>query len=217
MAGTAVLAEDQVLLREGIARILAGAGFEVVAQVGDAEDLVRRALGHRPDLVVTDIQMPPNAGADGLQAAIEIRRRLPGTGVIVLSQFLEERYVLDLVGDNACGVGYLLKDHVGQVEEFVRAVRQVAAGGSALDPDVVAVMLGRRRADDPLADLSPRERDVLRLMAEGKSNAGISEALFLSAGTVEKHITSIFGKLGLPEARAEHRRVLAVLRLLRAT
>src|SRR5689334_411638 len=212
---TVVLAEDQVLLREGIARILEGAGYEVVAQAGDAEDLLRKVTGHKPDLVITDIQMPPHAGADGLQAAIGIRRRLPGTGVIVLSQFVEERYVLDLVGDEASGVGYLLRDHVGRVDEFVQAVRRVAGGGSALDPDVVAVMLGRRRRDDPLADLSPRERDVLDLMAQGKSNAGIGEALFLSAGTVEKHITSIFAKLGLPDDRAEHRRVLAVLRLLR--
>jgi DNA-binding NarL/FixJ family response regulator len=189
---TVVLAEDQVLLREGIARILAGAGFDVLAQAGDAEDLMRKAAGHKPDLVITDIQMPPHAGADGLQAAIEIRRRLPGTGVVVLSQFLEERYVLDLVGDEAGGVGYLLKDHVGRVDEFVQAVRRVADGGSALDPD------------------------VLELMAQGKSNAGIGAALFLSAGTVEKHITSIFAKLGLPEDRAEHRRVLAVLQLLRA-
>jgi DNA-binding NarL/FixJ family response regulator len=212
----AVVAEDQVLLREGVVRILERAGVEVVAQAGDAEDLLRKASAHRPDVVVTDIQMPPGRADDGLRAALEVRRRLPGTGVLVLSQFLEERYALDLLGDDAAGVGYLLKDHIGQVDAFVDAVRRVAAGGSALDPAVVAAMVGRRRRDDPLAELSAREREVLELMAQGKSNAGIGEALVISPATVEKHVTSIFSKLRLDADAAEHRRVHAVLALLKA-
>ena len=212
-----VVAEDQVLLREGIVRILEGAGLEVVAQAGDADDLLRKASAHRPDVVITDIQMPPGRADDGLRAALEIRRRLPGVGVLVLSQFLEEQYVLDLLGDDAAGVGYLLKDHVGQIDAFVDAVRRVAAGGSALDPDVVAAMVGRRRRADPLAELSAREREVLELMAQGKSNAGIASALVISPATVEKHVTNIFAKLRLDGDAAEHRRVLAVLALLKAT
>jgi DNA-binding NarL/FixJ family response regulator len=211
-----VIAEDQVLLREGIVRILEGAGMEVVAQTGDAEDLVRRAAAHRPDVVITDIQMPPGGGDDGLRAALTLRKRFPEMGVLVLSQFLEERYVFDLLGDDASGVGYLLKDHVGQVELFTDAIRRVAAGGSALDPQVVSTMLGRVRRQDPLADLTAREREVLELMAQGKSNAGIGEALFISPATVEKHATHIFAKLRLDTSEAEHRRVLAVLALLKA-
>jgi len=211
-----VVGEDQVLLREGIVRILEGAGMEVAGQAGDAEDLLRKAAAHRPDVVVTDIQMPPGNADDGLRAAMEVRRTLPGTAVLVLSQFLEERYVLDLVGDDPTRVGYLLKDRVGQVEAFTDAVRRVAAGGSALDPAVVGAMLGRRRADDPLHALSTRERDVLELMAQGRSNAGIGAVLHIAPATVEKHVTSIFAKLGLEPDQAEHRRVLAVLTLLRS-
>jgi DNA-binding NarL/FixJ family response regulator len=209
-----VIGEDDVLLREGIARILAEAGFEVAAMAGDAEDLLRKALAHKPDVTVTDVQMPPGRTDDGLRAAIELRRLRPDSGVLVLSQFYEEGYALDLIGDSAEGVGYLLKERVGDVEAFVDAVARVAAGGSALDPEIVGRMLGRRRRESPVDRLSPRERDVLGSMAEGKSNQGIAAALFISEAAVEKHVTSIFHKLGLGPTPTEHRRVRAVLTYL---
>jgi len=209
-----VIGEDDVLLREGIARLLIEAGFDVVAQAGDAQDLLRKGLAHRPSVVIADVNMPPGHGDDGLRAAIEVRRQRPETGVLVLSQFYEERYALDLIGDRADGVGYLLKERVGDVESFVDAVIRVAGGGSALDPEVVGRMLGRRQRDSVVDRLSPRERDVLAAMAEGKSNRGIAEALLVSQAAVEKHVTSIFHKLGLDPADTEHRRVLAVLAYL---
>jgi DNA-binding NarL/FixJ family response regulator len=214
-AARVVIGEDDVLLREGVARLLAEAGFDVVAQAGDATDLVRKVLAHRPDVAVVDIQMPPGRGDDGLRAALELRSRLPGVGVLVLSQHYEEEYALDLIGDNAEGVGYLLKERVGDVEAFTDAVGRVAAGGSALDPEVVGRMLGRRRRHGPLDDLSPREREVLSHLAEGKSNTGIAEALTVTNAAVEKHITTIFQKLGLDASPAGHRRVLATLAFLR--
>jgi DNA-binding NarL/FixJ family response regulator len=186
-----------------------------VAQAGDADDLLRKALAHRPDVAVIDVQMPPRHEDDGLVVALELRRRLPGMGVLVLSQFYEESYALDLIGERAEGVGYLLKERVGDVAAFVDAVGRVAAGGSALDAQVVTRMLGRRRHDDPLDELTPRERDVLAAMAEGKSNVGIAEALTVSEAAVEKHVTSIFRKLGIGPATTEHRRVHAVLTYVR--
>jgi DNA-binding NarL/FixJ family response regulator len=210
-----VIGEDDVLLREGMARLLTEAGFEVAAQAGDAEDLLRRALAHRPDVAVVDVQMPPERQDDGLRAALELRRRYPDTGILLLSQFYEETYALDLIGDRAEGVGYLLKERVGDVDAFIDAVRRVAAGGSALDPEVVARMMGRRRADAPLDALSAREREVLASMAEGKSNRGIAAALVVTEAAVEKHVTSIFQKLELGPTSTEHRRVLAVLTYLR--
>ena len=206
-----VIGEDQPLVREGIVHVLEENSFEVVGVAEDAEDLVRKAGAQRPDVVVTDIQMPPRGEDDGLRAAQAIRAAQPGVGVLVLSQFLEAQYALDLIGDRAEGVGYLLKDRVGEIAGFVDAVRRVAHGGSALDPDVVQTMVGRARAEDPLGDLSPRERDVLALMAEGRSNRGIAEQLVVTVAAVERHVTSIFGKLGLDPAPEQHRRVLAVL------
>ena len=211
-----LVAEDQALLRAGLVGILERCGIDVVAQAADATDLLRKARAHMPDVVVTDVQMPPDHTDDGLRAAVQIRQELPDTGVLVLSQFLEESYALDLVGDNAAGVGYLLKDRVGDVATFIESVRRVAAGGSALDPRVVASMLGRRRKDDPLDSLSPRERDVLSHMAEGLSNQGIAEALHVTPAAVEKHVTGIFSKLDLGQEPTAHRRVLAVLKVLRA-
>jgi DNA-binding NarL/FixJ family response regulator len=210
-----VIGEDDVLLREGMVRLLAEAGFDVVAQAGDADDLLRKGLAHRPDVAVVDVQMPPRRVDDGLVAAMELRRRLPGTGILVLSQYYEESYALDLIGDRAEGVGYLLKERVGDVAAFVDAVQRVAAGGSALDPQVVGRMLGRRRSGGPLDDLTPRERDVLTAMAEGKSNLGIAETLVVSEAAVEKHVTHIFQKLGIGQTTTEHRRVLAVLTFMR--
>jgi DNA-binding NarL/FixJ family response regulator len=212
-----VVAEDDVLMREGIVRLLGEAGFEVVAQAGDADALLRKALAHKPDVVVADVQMPPGHGDDGLRAALELRRQRPETGVLVLSQFYEEQYALELIGDRPEGVGYLLKERVGDVDAFTDAVSRVAAGGSALDPEVVGRMLGRRRADGPLDRLSPRERDVLAAMAEGKSNQGIAQALVVTEAAVEKHVTGIFHKLELGQEPTEHRRVLAVLTYLRGT
>ena len=211
-----VVADDSVLLREGIVRLLEESGFDVVGQAGDAVDLVRKVSAHKPDVAVVDIRMPPTNTDDGLRAALEIRGRLPEIGVLVLSQYVEESYALDLVGDSAGGVGYLLKDRVADVERFVDAVKRVAEGGSALDPEVVSQLLGRARRNDPLAAISPREREVLELMAEGRSNAAIAEQLVITERAVEKHVTSIFGKLGLAPAPADHRRVLAVLTYLRA-
>jgi DNA-binding NarL/FixJ family response regulator len=210
-----VIGEDDVLLREGITRLLTEAGLEVVAQAGDAKDLLRKALAHRPSVVIADVNMPPGHADDGLRAVIELRRQRPETGVLVLSQYYEEQYALELIGERAEGVGYLLKERVGDVESFIDAVARVARGGSALDPEVVGRMLGRRQRDRPLDRLSPREHDVLATMAEGKSNHGIGQALLVSQAAVEKHVTSIFHKLQLDPAQTEHRRVLAVLAYLR--
>ena len=211
-----VLAEDDVLLRAGIARLLADEGLDVVAQAGDAEELVRKTLAHRPDVAIVDVQMPPRHEDDGLVAALELRRRLPSTGVLVLSQFNEADLAEQLIGEHAAGVGYLLKERVGEVSAFVEAIERVAAGGSALDPTVVSRMLGRHRHDDPLDALTPRERTVLAAMAEGKSNAGIAGSLHISAASVEKHVTAIFRKLGLAAEPSEHRRVHAVLTFVRS-
>ena len=211
-----VVADDSVLLREGIVRLLEESGFDVVAQAGDAEDLVRKVSAHRPDVAIVDIRMPPTNTDDGLRAALEIRGRLPGTGVLVLSQYVEESYALDLVGDSAGGVGYLLKDRVADIERFIDSVRRVGEGGSALDPEVVSQLLGRSRRDDPLAALTPRERQVMELMAEGRSNNAIAEQLVITERAVEKHVTSIFVKLDLAPTAEDHRRVLAVLTYLRA-
>ena len=210
-----VIGEDDVLFREGIARLLAEAGFDVVGQAGDAEAFLRKALAHKPDVAVVDIQMPPGRSNDGLRAALELRERLPGTGILVLSQYYEEQYALDLIGESAEGVGYLLKERVGEVKGFTDAVARVAAGGSALDPEVVSRMVGRSRREGPLDDLSPRERDVLVELAQGKSNQGIAEALVVTTSAVEKHVTSIFNKLGLDTSPTEHRRVLAAVTYLR--
>jgi DNA-binding NarL/FixJ family response regulator len=211
-----VVAEDSVLLREGIVRLLSERDFEVVAQAGDAEDLLRKVGAHKPDVVVADIRMPPTNTDDGLRAAIEIRDRHPETGVLVLSAYVEEAYAMELVSDTAEGVGYLLKDRIADVDAFVEAVRRVGDGGSALDPEVVSRLLGRARRDDPLAELTPREREVLELMAEGRSNAAVAERLVVTERAVEKHVTSIFGKLNLTPAAEDHRRVLAVLTFLRS-
>jgi DNA-binding NarL/FixJ family response regulator len=210
------IGEDDVLLREGVARILADAGLEVVARSGDADDLLQRTLAYRPDVVVTDVQMPPRWQDDGLRAAMELRRRAPQTGVLILSQFCEPAYVMDLVGERPEGIGYLLKERVGDVTAFVDAVRRVAAGGSALDPEVVIRMLGRRSKEGPLRLLTPRELAVLAAMAEGRSNSGVADDLLISHASVEKHVTAIFRKLGIAPADSEHRRVQAVLTYLRA-
>ena len=210
------IGEDDVLLREGIARILTDAGLEVVTQSGDADDLLKRALAYRPDVVVTDVRMPPRGEDDGLRAAMELRRRAPRIGVLILSQFCEPAYVMDLVGERPEGVGYLLKERVGDVAAFIDAVTRVAAGGSALDPEVVVRMLGRRSRQGPLRLLTPRELAVLAAMAEGMSNSGVAESLLISHASVEKHVTSIFRKLGIAPTDSEHRRVQAVLTYLRA-
>jgi DNA-binding NarL/FixJ family response regulator len=210
-----LIGEDDVLLREGIARLLVDAGFDVVAQAGDAKDLLRKGLAHRPDVAVVDIQMPPGEGDDGLRAALELRDQHSDVGILVLSQFYEEHYAVELIGDRPEGVGYLLKERVGDVDAFVDAVQRVAGGGSALDPEVVGRMLGRRRTDAPLESLSARERDVLAAMAEGKSNRGIAQELVVTEAAIEKHVTGIFHKLGLGPTPTEHRRVLAVLKYLR--
>ena len=209
------IGEDDVLLREGVARILTEAGFEVVTQSGDADDLLQRTLAYQPDVVVTDVQMPPRRQDDGLRAAMELRRRAPRIGVLILSQFCEPAYVMDLVGERPEGVGYLLKERVGDVAAFVDAVRRVAAGGSALDPEVVVRMLGRRTKEGPLQLLTPRELAVLAAMAEGRSNSGIAQSLLISHASVEKHVTAIFRKLSIAPTDSEHRRVQAVLTYLR--
>jgi DNA-binding NarL/FixJ family response regulator len=211
-----VVADDSVLLREGIVRILADSGVDVVGQAGDAEDLIRKVSAHKPDVAIVDVRMPPTNTDDGLRAAQKIRADQPDTGVLVLSQYIEEGYALELLSENAEGVGYLLKDRVADVERFTESVRRVGEGGSALDPEVVAQLLGRRRREDPLDELSPREREVLELMAEGRSNHAIAEQMVVTERAVEKHVTSIFGKLKLPPTAEDHRRVLAVLRYLRA-
>jgi DNA-binding NarL/FixJ family response regulator len=190
--------------------------MEVVAQTGDADDLLRKALAHRPDVTLTDVQMPPRHEDDGLKAALELRRQRPAARILILSQHVEQEYVLALVGDDPSGIGYLLKERVGDVDTFIDAIERVARGGTALDADVVAMMLGRRRPDDPLEQLTPREVAVLGAMAEGKSNRGIATALIISEAAVEKHITSIFSKLRLGPDPTEHRRVLAALTYLGA-
>jgi DNA-binding NarL/FixJ family response regulator len=215
MAVRVVVGEDEPLIREGIVRVLETAGFEVVGVAEDAPDLLRKTNAHTPDVVVTDIQMPPDRTDDGLRAAMQIRRERPEVGVLVLSQFLEDRYAIELVGDRAAGVGYLLKERVGDLRLFTDSVGRVANGGSALDPDVVQRMVGRRRTQSPLDDLTPREREVMALMAEGRSNGGIAAELVVTVAAVERHITSIFDKLGLRQAPEDHRRVLAVLEYLK--
>jgi len=209
-----VIADDSVLLRAGLARLLEDAGFEVVGQASDAEDLLRKVRAHRPDVAVTDIRMPPTQTDEGLRAAQLIRSELPGIGVMVLSQFLDEGYALELLQGSAEGVGYLLKDRVADVDAFVDALRRVAARGSVLDPEVVAQLLGRRRGVDPLDRLTPREREVLGQMAEGRSNNAIARELVVTERAIQKHVTSIFAKLGLSAAQDGHRRVLAVLQYL---
>ena len=208
-----VIAEDSVLLREGLARLLDEAGLDVVEAVPDGEQLLRAVAEHTPDVVLADVRMPPTHTDEGLRAALVIRRRWPGTGVLVLSQYVEERYATELLAGDTRGVGYLLKDRVADVDEFVGALRRVGAGGAALDPEVVSQLLlrGRRR---PLDALTPREQEVLRLMAEGRSNGAIAAALVVTDGAVEKHVSSIFSKLGLAPADTDHRRVLAVLSYL---
>jgi DNA-binding NarL/FixJ family response regulator len=211
-----VIADDSVLLREGLVRLLGEGGCEVVAQAGDAEDLLRKTRAHKPDVAVIDVRMPPDNTDDGLRAALVIRSEQPQTGVLVLSQYIEEQYAMELIGDGAEGVGYLLKERVTDVDTFVDAVRAVADGRSVLDPQVVGRLLRRHRDEDPLETLSAREREVMGLMAEGRSNNAIAERLVVSDRAVEKHVTSIFSKLRLPPAEEDHRRVLAVLRFLRA-
>ncbi|MEU4199257.1 response regulator transcription factor [Streptomyces sp. NPDC026294] len=208
-----MIAEDSVLLRIGLVKVLETAGFEVAAEVGDAEALVAAVDGHRPELAVVDVRMPPGFTDEGMRAALEIRERWPGTAVLMLSQYVEERYAANLLASNTSGMGYLLKQRVADVEEFIEALRRVADGGTALDPQVVAQLLVRRRSD-PLERLTEREREVLALMAEGRSNAGIAGALVVSESAVAKHINNILAKLDLPRADADHRRVLAVLRFL---
>jgi DNA-binding NarL/FixJ family response regulator len=210
-----VLADDSVLLREGLARLLEEGGFEVVGQAGNADELLLKVRSYGPQAAIVDIRMPPTYTDEGLRAAREIREKYPGTGVVVLSQYVEPEYALDLLSESAEGVGYLLKDRVSDVGEFTAAVRRVGEGGSALDPAVVSLLVGRSRRDDPIARLTPREREVLEQMAEGRSNQAISERLVVTERAVEKHVTSIFGKLRLPADAADHRRVLAVLAYLR--
>ena len=210
-----VLADDSVLLREGIARLLEDSGFEIVGQAGNADELLLKVRSYSPDVAIVDIRMPPTHTDEGLRAAQEIREKHPGTGVLVLSQYVESGYALELLQGNAEGVGYLLKDRVSDIKEFAAAVKRVADGGSALDPEVVSRLVGRRRGDDPLSQLTPREREVLELMAEGRSNQAIAEKMVVTLRAVEKHVTSIFGKLHLPAAEGDHRRVLAVLTYLR--
>jgi DNA-binding NarL/FixJ family response regulator len=209
-----VLAEDSVLLREGLVRLLTDTGFEVVAAVPDAEAFLAAVDAHAPDLVVVDVRMPPTFTDEGVRAALVVREQHPQVAVVVLSQYVEEHYATDLVAGRARGVGYLLKDRVADVGDFVEALRRVAAGGTALDPEVVSQLLSRVRRRDPLERLSPRETEVLRLMAEGRSNTAIAGALVVTEGAVEKHVSSIFAKLDLPPAEHDHRRVLAVLRWL---
>jgi DNA-binding NarL/FixJ family response regulator len=209
-----VIVCDEPIIREGVAQILRDTGFDVVATAADAPELVRKALAHRPDVVITDLRMPPDNGNDVLEAAKTIRRELAGTGVLILSHFIETQYALDLVGDRAEGVGYLLKHHVGDLTTLTDAVRKVACGGSPLDPDVVQKLVSRQRDDDPLSRLTPKERRVLSLMAEGRSNQGIAEDLVVSVAAVERHITHIFSKFDLQQTPDQHRRVLAVLRYL---
>jgi DNA-binding NarL/FixJ family response regulator len=209
-----VIAEDSVLLREGIARILEEAGFEVVGRSSTGDDLLLKVRSYSPDVAIVDIRMPPTHTDEGLRAAQTIREKHRDVGVLVLSQYAEPAYAMELIADDAQGVGYLLKDRVSDVDEFVSAVRRVADGGSALDPAIVTRLLGRRRGDDPVGSLTAREREVLELMAEGRTNQAIAQRLVVTERAVEKHVTSIFGKLGLPPSAEDHRRVLAVLAFL---
>jgi DNA-binding NarL/FixJ family response regulator len=211
-----VIAEDSVLLREGLVRLLEDAGFDVVAQTGSAQDLMLKVRSYSPDVVIVDIRMPPTHTDEGLRAAQEIREAHPEVGVLVLSQYVEPGYAMELLAESAEGVGYLLKDRVSDVAEFAAAVRRVGEGGSALDPAIVSQLVGRRRREDPIDSLTAREREVLELMAGGRSNSGIAERLVVTERAVEKHVTSIFGKLRLPPASEDHRRVLAVLAFLRS-
>ncbi|TAK01449.1 MAG: response regulator transcription factor [Chloroflexota bacterium] len=211
-----VIAEDSALIREGIARLIEESGGTVVAKVGDGEAFVEAVVAHRPDVSVVDVRMPPSQRDEGLRAAIEARRRVPGTPVLVLSQYVERQYATELLADRAGGVGYLLKDRVGDVREFIDALRRVARGGTALDPEVVARLMVREGADNPIAVLTPREREVLAAMAEGRTNVGIARLLSITEGATEKHISNIFGKLELPDSSDDHRRVLAVLAYLSA-
>jgi DNA-binding NarL/FixJ family response regulator len=209
-----VIGEDSLLLRAGIARLLEDVGIEVVGQAGDLDDLLRKVRAHRPDVAIVDIKMPPTHTDEGLKAAVLIRSELPRTAVLVLSQYVEKEYAAELLAENAEGVGYLLKDRVADIDRFIDTVRRVADGGSALDPEVVSQMLARRRG--PLDELTPREREVLAMMAEGRSNRSIAAELVVTERAVEKHVTSIFGKLNLPATADDHRRVLAVLAYLNA-
>jgi DNA-binding NarL/FixJ family response regulator len=209
-----VIADDAVLLREGAARLLEDAGFDVVGQAGDADDLMRKVRAHKPDVAIIDVRMPPDNSDDGLRAALAIREELPDVGILLLSQYVEDRYIGELLAGGTEGIGYLLKDRVGEVERFTEAVQRIANGGSVLDPEVVAQMVGRR--EEPLSELTEREREVLALMAQGYSNRAIAETIFVSERGVERHVTSIFSKLALEATGQEHRRVLAVLRYLQA-
>jgi DNA-binding NarL/FixJ family response regulator len=212
----AVIAEDSPLLREGLARLLEEAGIEVVGRAANPDELLLKVRSYAPDIAIVDIRMPPTQTDEGIRAAREIRERHPETGVLVLSQHVAHTYAVELLSDDAEGLGYLVKDRIADVDEFIGAVRRVAGGGSALDPLVVAELVGRTRGDDPVQRLSPREREVMELMAEGRSNQAIGERLFISPRAVEKHVTSIFAKLRLPAAPEDHRRVLAVLAFLRS-
>ena len=212
-----LVADDSVLLREGLVRLLTERGHEVVAQAGDGEELMRKARAHKPDIAIVDVRMPPSHTDEGLRAAREIRAELPGTGVLVLSQYVEEEYARELLADDASGLGYLLKDRVADIDAFLDAVDRVCGGGSALDPEVVSAMLRPGGScDEQLDELTGREREVLELMAEGRSNSAIAESLVVTERAVEKHVTSIFSKLDLPQTAEDHRRVLAVLRLVRS-
>jgi DNA-binding NarL/FixJ family response regulator len=211
-----VIAEDSVLLREGLDRLLSENGLEVVETCQTADDLLLKVRSYSPDVAIVDIRLPPTHSDEGLRAALEIRAEHPGVGVLVLSQYVELGLALKLLADSAEGTGYLLKDRISNVKDFVDAVRRVGAGGSAVDPIIVSTLLSKRRADDPLTDLTPREHEVLELMAEGRSNAGIAESLVITTRAVEKYVSSIFGKLGLPSSGSESRRVLAVLLYLRS-
>jgi DNA-binding NarL/FixJ family response regulator len=211
-----VIAEDSVLLREGLTQLLEKNGLEVVGSCEDADDLLLKVHSYSPDVAIVDIRLPPTHNDEGLRAALEIRARHPDVGVLVLSQYVEVGLAMKLLADSAEGAGYLLKDRISDVEEFVAAVRRVAGGGSAIDPTIVSTLLSRQRDDDPLAALTPREHEVLELMAEGRSNQGIADKLVLSLRAVEKYVSSIFGKLGLPSSGSDSRRVLAVLLYLRA-
>jgi DNA-binding NarL/FixJ family response regulator len=210
-----VIAEDLALLRDGLTRLLRDSGFEVVAAVENGDDLVKAVERDRPDVAIVDVRLPPSFTDEGVRAALEARRVVPGTPVLILSQYVEQTYATELLADGSGGVGYLLKDRVANPDEFVAAVRRVAEGGTALDPEAVAQLFARRRGHAPLDELTPREAEVLGLMAEGRSNAGIARELVVTEGAVEKHISSILGKLGLPKSDDDHRRVLAVLAYLR--